>query len=195
MNSSRHLIDMTSGPLFGKILRYAIPLGLSNLLQIAFHAADMVVIGRFASHRSMAAIGSVGEVSWLLICVVIGISTGSNVVVAQMFGARDQHGVRRVVHTSIAFALASGLTLMLFAQAMLRTVLHWLNVPPDIFDLSLLYLRICFCGMPLGMITNFSISILRGIGDSQRPLWFLVLGGVFNLLLNILFVAGLVRGL
>ncbi|MBQ6352695.1 MAG: MATE family efflux transporter [Lentisphaeria bacterium] len=190
MATRKHLIDMTSGPLLGNILRYAVPLGLTNILQIAFHAADMIVIGRFASHRSMAAIGSVGEISWLLICLVIGISTGSNVVVAQMFGAKDQHGVRRVVHTSLAFALVSGFVLMIVGQSLLRPVLHWINVPPDIFELSLRYLRICFCGLPLGMLTNFSISILRGIGDSRRPLWFLSLGGLVNLLLNILLVAG-----
>ena len=190
MNSGRHTMDMTEGPLFGKIVRYAIPIGLTGLLQIAFHAADMVVIGRFASHRSMAGIGAIGEISWLLVCVVVGISTGSNVVVAQMFGANDRYGLRRTVHTSLAFALVSGFFLMAAGQAMLATALHWMKVPDEIFPLSLRYLRICFCGLPFSMISNFSLSVLRGVGDSRRPLYFLLASGVLNLLLNILLVAG-----
>ena len=170
--------DMTEGPLLGKLVRYAIPLGLTGLLQIAFHAADMAVIGRFGSPRSLAGVGAIGELSWLLICLVIGVSTGSNVVAAQMFGARDSHGLRRTVHTSIAFALVSGFALLAIGQLLLPTALRWINVPDEVYPLSLRYLRICFCGLPISMVTNFSISILRGVGDSRRPLYFLLLSGV-----------------
>ena len=188
MKTSKHSIDMCEGPLLGKLVRYAVPLGLTGLLQIAFNAADMAVIGRFGSARSMAGIGAIGELSWLLVCVVIGISSGSNVVVAQMFGAKDRRGLHRTVHTSLAFALASGFTLLAVGQLLLPYALKWMQVPDDIYHLSLRYLRICFCGLPCTMITNFSLSILRGVGDSRRPLYFLIQGSAVNLCLNIIFV-------
>ena len=188
MNASKQSIDMCEGPLVGKLVRYAVPLWLTGLMQIAFHGADMAIIGRFGSDRSMAAIGATGELSWLLICVVIGISSGSNVLTAQMFGARDKRGLRRAVHTSLAFALASGITLTLLGQLLLAPALRWLNVPEELFPLSLKYLRICFCGYPLVMIGNFSYSIMRGIGDSRRPLYFLLAASGVNLILNVVFV-------
>ena len=188
MDNSKHNINMCEGPLLGKLVRYAIPLWLTGLMQIAFHGADMAVIGRFGSDKSMAAIGAVGELSWLLICVVIGISSGSNVLVAQMFGARNGKGLRRAVHTSLAFALASGIVLTTLGQLLLAPALRWLNVPEELRPLSLRYLRICFCGYPLVMIGNFSYSIMRGIGDSRRPLYFLLAASGVNLAFNIVFV-------
>ena len=180
--------DMTEGPLLGKLVRYAVPLWLTGLMQIAFHAADMAVIGRFGSDKSMAAIGAIGELSWLLVCVVIGISSGSSVLVAQMFGAKDRRGLRRAVHTSIAFALASGIVLAVLGQLLLSPALCWINVPEELRPLSLRYLRICFSRYPLMMVGNFSYSILRGIGDSRRPLYFLLAASGVNLVLNIVFV-------
>ena len=179
---------MTEGPLLGKLVSYAVPLWLTGLMQIAFHAADMAVIGRFGSDRSMAAIGAIGELSWLIICVVVGISSGSNVLVAQMFGARDKRGLRRTVHTSIAFALASGIVLMVLGQLLLAPSLNWLNVPEELRPLSLKYLRICFSRFPIMMVGCFSYSILRGIGDSRRPLYFLLTASGVNLVLNVVFV-------
>ena len=184
----KHTTDMTEGPLLGKLMRYAIPLWLTGLMQIAFHGADMAVIGRFGSDKSMAAIGAIGELSWLLICVVIGISSGSSVLVAQMFGARDKRGLRRAVHTSIAFALASGIVLAVLGQLLLSPALRWMNVPEELRPLSLRYLRICFSRYPLMMVGNFSYSILRGIGDSRRPLYFLLTASGVNLVLNVVFV-------
>ena len=191
MSDKADVNSMCEGPLFGKLVRYVIPLWLTGLLQIAFHAADMAVLGRFASHKSMAGIGATGELVWLLVCVVVGISAGSNVVVAQMFGAGDRRGMRRAVHASIAFALASGLILMALGETLLVPVLRGMNVPDDIFLLSRRYLRICFCGLPFSMVCNFSFAIMRGIGDSRRPLYYLLLAATVNLLLNILLVAGL----
>ena len=179
---------MSEGPLLGKLVRYAVPLWLTGLMQIAFHGADMAVIGRFGSAKSMAAIGAVGELSWLLICVVIGISSGGNVLVAQMFGAKDKRGLRRTVHTSLAFALASGIVLAVLGQLFLSPALRCLNVPEELRPLSLKYLRICFSRYPILMIGNFSYSIMRGIGDSRRPLYFLLTASGVNLVLNIVFV-------
>ena len=187
-HAQAHTIDMTEGPLLGKLVRYAVPLWLTGLMQIAFHGADMAVIGRFGSDKSMAAIGAIGELSWLLICVVIGISSGSNVLVAQMFGAKDKRGLRRTVHTSIAFALASGIALMALGQLLLAPALRWMNVPDELRPLSLTYLRICFSRYPLLMVGNFSYSVMRGIGDSRRPLYFLLAASGVNLVLNIVFV-------
>ena len=181
-------VDMCEGPLFGKLVRYAVPLWLTGLMQIAFHGADMAVIGRFGPAKSMEAIGAIGELSWLLICVVIGISSGSNVLVAQMFGAKDHRGLRRAVHTSIAFALASGILLTVLGQLLLAPALRWLNVPEELRPLSLKYLRICFSRYPLMMVGNFAYSIMRGIGDSRRPLYFLLTASGVNLVLNIVFV-------
>ena len=179
---------MTEGPLLGKLVFYAVPLWLTGLMQIAFHAADMAVIGRFGSDKSMAAIGAIGELSWLLICVVVGISSGSNVLVAQMFGAGDKRGLRRTVHTSIAFAFASGIVLTVLGQLLLSPALNWLNVPEELRPLSLKYLRICFSRFPIMMVGCFSYSILRGVGDSRRPLYFLLTASGVNLVLNVVFV-------
>ena len=187
-HSHSNATDMTEGSLLGKLVSYAVPLWLTGLMQIAFHAADMAVIGRFGSDKSMAAIGAIGELAWLLICVVIGISSGSNVLVAQMFGAKDKRGLRRAVHTSIAFALASGIVLTVLGQLLLSPALNWLNVPEELRPLSLTYLRICFSRYPLLMVGNFSYSILRGIGDSRRPLYFLLGASGVNLVLNVIFV-------
>jgi putative MATE family efflux protein len=188
MNASKHAIDMCRGPLLGKLFRYAVPLWLTGLMQIAFHGADMAVIGRFGSDKSMAAIGAVGELSWLLICVVVGVSAGSNVLAAQMFGAGDRKGLRRTVHTSIAFALASGIVLTVLGQLLLAPALRWLNVPEELRPLSLKYLRICFSRFPVMMIGCFSYSIMRGVGDSRRPLYFLLAASGVNLALNVVFV-------
>ena len=186
--SRDHTVDMTEGPLFGKIVRYVLPLVATYLLQHLFHFADIVVIGRFASHESMAAIGTTGDLNILMLNLIWGISTGANVVVAQSYGAGDRKSLTHAVHSAMALAFFFGMLVfvlgMIFAPAMLRGI----DVPDEVIDRSCVYWRICFVGTPFMLVYNYACSVLRALGDTRRPLYLLTLGGVVNVLLNLLFV-------
>ena len=186
--SRDHTVDMTEGPLFVKIVRYVMPLVATYLLQHLFHFADIVVIGRFASHESMAAIGTTGDLNVLMLNLIWGISTGANVVVAQCYGAGDRKALTHAVHSAMALAIFFGTLVcvlgMIFARAMLRGI----DVPDEVIDKSCVYWRICFAGMPFMLVYNYACSVLRALGDTRRPLYLLTLSGVVNVLLNLLFV-------
>lgn len=179
---------MRSGSLWNKILLFAVPLMASSLLQLLFNAADIVVVGRFAGKEALAAVGSNTSLINLMINLFVGISVGTNVVVARNLGAGLYDNVRRSVHTSIAIALVSGLGLMVMGWFSVRQMLVWMSSPSDIIDLSTLYLRIYFLGMPANLLYNFGAAILRAQGDTRRPLYYLTAAGVVNVVLNLFFV-------
>lgn len=181
-------IDMLNGPLWGKILLFALPLMLSSILQLLFNAADVVVVGRFAGKEALAAVGSTGSLINLLVGLFIGFSVGANVVVARDLGAGRDEDVSRSVHTTIALAGVSGVLLTVVGVALCRQMLELMSSPTDVIDLSTLYLRIYFCGMPANMLYNFGSAILRAQGDTRRPLYFLTLAGIINVILNLFFV-------
>ena len=181
-------IDMVNGPLAGKLLLFALPLMLSSILQLLFNAADVIVVGRFAGKEALAAVGSTTSLINLLVNLFIGFSVGTNVVVARDLGAGRQEDVRRSVHTSIALALGSGLILLVVGTLLCRQMLELMGSPEDVIGLSTLYLRIYFCGMPANMLYNFGAAILRAQGDTRRPLYFLSVAGVTNVVLNLVFV-------
>ena len=183
-------IDMCNGPLAGKLLVFAVPLMLSSLLQLLFNAADVVVVGRFAGKEALAAVGSTSSLINLLVNLFVGFSVGTNVVVARDLGAGRGNEVRRSVHTSITLALFSGVLLMAVGITLSRQMLVWMSSPADVIDLSALYLRIYFCGMPANMLYNFGAAILRAQGDTRRPLYFLTAAGIVNVVLNLTFVIG-----
>ncbi|MCI9102789.1 MAG: MATE family efflux transporter [Lachnospiraceae bacterium] len=181
-------MDMCSGPLLGKILSYAMPLMLSGILQLLFNAADVIVVGRFAGHESLAAVGSTSALVNLLINVFIGLSIGANVLVAQYFGARKDREVSETVHTAVTVSLVCGVLLVVIGTFASAPLLSLMETPADVLDKASLYMRIYFMGMPVIMLYNFGAAILRAIGDTRRPLYFLMTAGVVNVLLNLMFV-------
>ena len=179
---------MVNGPLTGPMLRFTLPLVLGSLLQLLYNAADVIVVGRFAGSESLAAVGSTGAVSNLMITLLIGLSLGAGVLVAQRRGANDLEGVRRAVHTSILLSVAGGAVCGCGGFFAARPVLLLMNTPEDVVDLAALYMRVIFLGVPVNMLYNFSASILRAIGDTRRPLLYLSLAGMVNVALNLLLV-------
>ena len=179
---------MCHGPLAGKMIRYALPLALAYLLQLCFHAADMIIVGRFSSHESMAAIGATGDLITMMINLSVCFSGGIDVVVAQHCGAGDRRGLARAVHTAVALALAAGGALFVLGMALSRWSLEVTQVPDAVFGRTLLYLRITVAGMPFLLLYNFGCAIIRAMGDTVRPLVYLAVSGVLNVLLNLLFV-------
>ena len=187
-------IDMTSGPLLGKIVRFAIPLALAGMLQLLFNAADIVVAGRFAGSQALAAVGSTGALNMLIVNLFMGLSVGVNVLVARFYGANSYKDLSETVHTAILTALACGVALVFVGMGLSRPLLTLMGTPADVIDQSVLYMRIVFAGMPALMLYNFGAAILRAVGDTQRPLYFLLMSGVINVLLNLFCVIVLHMG-
>lgn len=189
---NRYEIDMCQGPLAGKILLYALPLMLSGILQLLFNAADIVVVGRFAEdgNTALAAVGSTGSLINLLVNLLIGLSTGATVLVSRYAGARNQAGVERAVHTAVSVAAIGGVVVGVVGFLLSGTFLAWMKTPENVLPAATLYVRIYFCGLPVMMLYNFGASILRAVGDTRRPLWYLTAAGVINVVLNLIFVIG-----
>ncbi len=181
-------MDMCSGPILKKILIFSIPLMLSGVLQLLFNAADVIVVGRFAGSQSLAAVGSTTALINLLINIFIGLSVGANVVVARAYGGKRERDVSESVHTAIALSLVSGVLLIIMGLAFSRLLLEMMGTPDDVLDKAALYMRIYFAGMPVVMLYNFGSAILRAVGDTRRPLYYLSAAGVVNVLLNLFFV-------
>ncbi|MCQ2520819.1 MAG: MATE family efflux transporter [Lachnospiraceae bacterium] len=179
---------MCHGSLFSKLLRFSLPLILSGILQLLFNAADLIVVGNYSSHQALSAIGAVGSLINFFVNLIIGISVGSNVVVARNYSVGNKEAVGKAVHTSILTALLAGLFVGLLGVLFSRPILKLMDTPADVIELSALYVMIYFAGLPFSMLYNFGSSILRAVGDTKRPLFFLSLAGVFNVGLNLLFV-------
>ena len=181
-------IDMCNGPLLGKILRFSIPLMLSGVLQLLFNAADIVVVGQFTSSTALAAVGSTGALNNLIVNIFMGLSIGSSVIVAQYYGAQDWKNVHDVVHTSMLISAISGIVLIFIGVPLAAPLLELMGTPEDVLDQAVLYMRIIFAGMPALMVYNFGAAILRAVGDTGRPLIFLLVAGIINVVLNLIFV-------
>ena len=181
-------MDMTQGRLLTQVLVFALPIMLSGILQLLFNAADTIVVGRFAGNEALAAVGSVGSLNNMIISLFIGLSVGANVLVARYTGSRNDRAVSDTVHTSVLLSLAGGVLLMIIGVALARPLLELMGSPEDVIDLAVLYVRIIFLGMPVQMLYNFCAAILRAVGDTQRPLYYLTIAGVVNVLLNLVFV-------
>lgn len=182
--------DLTSGPMLKKIILFSLPLAASSILQLLFNAADVVVVGQFAGSTALAAVGSNGALINLLVNLFVGLSLGANVVSARCFGARDEQGVQNTVQTSVTLGIVSGILLAFVGFFAARSLLELMSCPEDVIDLSTLYLKIYFIGMPMTMLYNFSSALLRSVGDTRRPLYCLALAGVINVVLNLVFVIG-----
>ncbi len=184
----KYEIDMCNGPLFHKIVIFAIPVMLSGILQLLFNAADVIVVGRYAGNQALAAVGSTGALINLLINVFVGLSVGANVLVARFYGSRQDSEVHDMVHTAIATALISGVFLVAAGCLLASPALQLMGTPEDVIDQSVIYMRIYFLGMPAMMAYNFGSAILRAIGDTRRPLYYLLIAGIVNVALNLFFV-------
>ena len=182
---AHHQLDMCHGSLADKILLFALPLMASSMLQLLFNAADVIVVGQFAGQESLAAVGSTTSLINLLIALFVGLSVGANVVVARNLGGQRPKIVSRAVHTAIFLALVSGVFLGVFGFIMAHQLLVWMSSPADVIDLSTIYLRIYFLGMPATLAYNFGAAILRAQGDTKRPLYYLIVAGIVNVILNL----------
>ncbi|MBO6301895.1 MAG: MATE family efflux transporter [Ruminiclostridium sp.] len=181
-------MDMTTGAILPKLLKLSLPLMLSSILQLFFNAADIIVVGNFASEHSLAAVGSTGSLVNLMTNLFLGISTGSNVLASHYLGARDNARISSTVHTSVFLGAVSGLILTAAGCLFADDLLMLMQTPEEVLGLSSLYLRIYFTGMTAMMIYNLGSSILRAKGDTRRPLIYLTCSGVVNVILNLVFV-------
>ena len=181
-------MDMTTGAILPKLLKLSLPLMLSSVLQLLFNAADIIVVGNFASEHSLAAVGSTSSLVNLMTNLFLGLSTGANVLASHYLGARDDERVSRTVHTSVFLSIISGLLLTLVGCLFADDLLEMMQTPPEVLGLSALYLRIYFIGMTAMLIYNLGSSILRAKGDTKRPLAYLTFSGAINVVLNLIFV-------
>ena len=181
-------VDMCHGPLLGKIIVFAVPLILSGILQLLFNAADIIVVGRFAGSEALAAVGSTSSLINLLVNVFIGLSIGANVLVARFYGAGKDKEVEETVHTSILLSVISGGILLVAGVLSARPLLTLMGTPDNVIEHSTLYMKIYFVGMPVMLLYNFGAAILRAVGDTKRPLYFLFSAGIVNVVLNLIFV-------
>lgn len=186
--NKRYQLDMTEGRLLPKILLFSLPLMASSVLQLLFNAADVVVVGKFAGSEALAAVSSTTSLINLITQLFIGLSIGVNVVVAKHIGERDFDKTYRSVSTSIIISLVGGVIVTVVGLLFCKTMLQLMGSPDDVIDLSALYLKIYFLGTIAMMLYNYGSAILRAQGDTQRPLKFLTLSGVINVILNLIFV-------
>ena len=187
-------IDMCRGPLLSRILLFAVPLICSGVLQLVFNATDIIVVGRFVGSEAMAAVGSTSSLISLLVNFFIGISVGANVLVARFRGANDFDDAQETVQTALITALAGGFILIAAGMLLARPMLVWMATPAEVLDQAVLYMRVYFIGMPATMLYNFGAAILRAVGDTRRPLYFLTLAGVANVVGDLFFVIVLHMG-
>lgn len=188
--TKQYEMDMCSGPILRKMLMFALPLMLSSILQLLFNAADIVVVGKFAGDNSLAAVGSNTALINLLTNLFIGLSIGANVVAARHYGAKAWDDLCRTVHTAMLLSMLSGALLLVLGVIGAEQMLIWMQTPEEVLPLATVYLRIYFLGMISTMVYNFGSALLRAVGDTKRPLYFLLCAGIINVILNLLFVIG-----
>ena len=181
-------MDMCHGPLLRKLLVFSLPVMLSGVLQLLFNAADIIVVGQYVGSTALAAVGSTGSLINLLINLLIGLSVGANVMVARYYGAHEEKLVSQTVHTAILLSLVSGIVMIFIGIALAEPLLRLMGTPDNVLDQAALYVRIYFAGMPVIMLYNFGSAILRAVGDTKRPMYFLLIAGILNVFMNLFFV-------
>ena len=188
MKSNKYEIDMCNGSIMDKLVSFALPLMLSGILQLMFNAVDIIVVGRFSGSEALAAVGSTTALINVFTNLFIGISLGANVLAARFFAAGRKEEMSETVHTSITLALISGIFMAFVGLIFSKGALELMGTPEDVIGLSTLYMRIYFMGMPFFMLYNYGAAILRAVGDTKRPLYFLIIAGVINAGLNMVLV-------
>ena len=185
---NRYEIDMCNGTVLDKLISFSIPLMLSGILQLLFNAVDIIVVGRFTGSQALAAVGSTTALINVFTNLFIGVSLGANVLAARFYASGQEKKMSETVHTAITFALTSGIVMVFVGLFFSRTALELMDTPADVIEQSALYMRIYFAGMPFFMLYNYGAAILRAVGDTKRPLFFLMIAGVTNALLNMFLV-------
>ena len=188
VKTSKYEIDMCNGTIMDKLISFSLPLMLSSILQLMFNAVDIIVVGRFSSSQALAAVGSTTALINIFTNLFIGVSLGANVLAARYFAAGRDKEMSEAVHTAITLALISGVIMAFVGVGMSRTALSLMATPADVIDLSAVYMRIYFMGMPFFMLYNYGAAILRAVGDTKRPLVFLIVAGLTNVVLDLLLV-------
>ena len=188
VQANKNEIDMCNGTIMDKLISFSLPLMLSGILQLLFNAVDIVVVGRFTGSQALAAVGSTTALINLFINLFIGVSLGANVLAARYYAAGKQKEMSETVHTAMLFALISGCVMVLAGLFFSRGALELMDTPDDVISQAALYMKIYFMGMPFFMLYNYGAAILRAVGDTKRPLLFLVISGAANAALNLLLV-------
>ena len=188
MKKNKYEIDMCNGTLMDKLIVFAVPLMISGVLQLMFNAVDIIVVGQYSGSQSLAAVGSTTALINIFTNLFIGISMGVNVLAARFYAAGQDQQMSETVHTAILVALISGVIMTFVGVGMARWALEVMATPDDVIDLSTLYMRIYFLGMPFFMLYNYGAAILRAVGDTRRPLLFLIVAGITNAMLNVILV-------
>ena len=186
--AARYSIDMTHGPLFSRIVLFALPLMATGMLQLLFHATNMMVLGKFSSQQSLGAVGATASLCGLLINTSLGLAIGANVLIANYIGSREWKKVSRTTHTALLLSLIAGGIVAVTGVLLSRQLLIWTKAPDDVIDLACIYMQIYFAAVPLNVVYNFGAAIMRGAGDTRRPLYYLLAAGAVNMLLSLLFV-------
>jgi len=182
-------LNMSEGSILKNVLLFALPFMLSNVLQLLYNAADLVVVGRFSGHDAMAAVGSTGALVNLLVNVFLGFSLGTSVIVSRKYGAKDAEGLSRSVQTSVLLGLVGGILSMLVGLFFSKPLLVLMDTPEGpVLDGAALYMRIIFLGVPGMLVYNFGAAVLRAVGDTKRPLYILAATGIVNVILNLVLV-------
>lgn len=188
MKKNKYEIDMCNGSIMDKLISFSLPLMLSGILQLMFNAVDIVVVGRFSGSQALAAVGSTTALINIFTNLFIGISLGANVLAARFYASGKEKEMSETVHTAITLALISGIIMAVVGLVLAKLALELMGTPSDVIELSTLYMRIYFCGMPFFMLYNYGAAILRAVGDTKRPLIFLIISGVANAGLNMILV-------
>ena len=188
VKKNRFEIDMCNGSIMDKLISFSLPLMVSGILQLAFNAVDIIVVGRFSGSQALAAVGSTTALINVFTNLFIGISLGANVLAARFYAAGKDREMSETVHTSITLALISGITMAVIGVLLAKWALEIMGTPDDVIGQSALYMRIYFMGMPFFMLYNYGAAILRAIGDTKRPLIFLIISGIANAALNMTLV-------
>ena len=188
MKKNKYEIDMCNGTIMDKLISFALPLMVSGILQLMFNAVDIIVVGRFSGSQALAAVGSTTALINVFTNLFIGVSLGANVLAARFYAAGKDKEMSETVHTAITLALVSGVVMAVVGLVFSRWALEIMGTPADVIDQSTLYMRIYFLGMPFFMVYNYGASILRAVGDTKRPLMFLIVAGVINAVLNMFLV-------
>ena len=186
--NKRHSMDFTTGSVSRKLILFALPILASNILQHLYNAADRAVVGQFAGKTALAAVGSTGSATTMLLNIFIGLAVGANIVNSNLLGAKKTTELRRSMHTSILLAVICGVFVMGLGVLICEPLLRLMSCPDNVIDLATLYMRIYFCGVPASLIYNFGAGILRTHGDSKRPMRILAVSGIINVTLNLVFV-------
>lgn len=188
LKNNKYEIDMCNGTIMDKLVSFSLPLMLSGILQLMFNAVDIIVVGQFTGSEALAAVGSTTALIAVFTNLFIGISLGANVLAARFYASGKNKEMSETVHTAIALAFVSGMIMAVVGLLFSRLALEIMGTPDNVIDQSTLYMRIYFLGMPFFMLYNYGAAILRAVGDTKRPLIFLIISGLANAGLNMLLV-------